>query len=224
MRNVFGLFGRSPFKPLADHAGRVQTTVELVPDLFEAFMSGNWQETEALYERISKLEHKADVVKNEIRDHLPKSMFMPVDRGDVLRFLKEQDAIADAAEDLAVMLTIRRTDTPEAIREDVMELVRFVVQISATWYELAQELPTLQEASFTGPEVEKTMENIGRISDMEWKADQMQWAVSRQLFDHEEELGVVSVMIWMHVLGLIGRIANHAENTADLLRLMLARR
>lgn len=224
MRNVFGLFGRSPFKPLADHAERVHRTVELVPELFEAFMVGDWEKTQSLYERISKLEHKADVVKSEIRDHLPKSMFLPVDRGDVLLFLKEQDAIADAAEDLGVILTIRRTDTPEAIREDVMELVEFVVRISEVWFEVASELPTLQEASFTGPEVEKTMDLISQISDMEWKADQMQWAVSRRLFEHEEELGVISVMIWMHVLGVIGRIANKAENTADLLRLMLARR
>ena len=224
MRTVLGLFGRSPFKPLSDHAERVHETVALIPTLVDAFMAGNWAETQALYERISKLEHKADVLKNEIRDHLPKSMFLPVDRGDVLLFLKEQDGIADAAEDIGVILTMRQTPTPEGIQEPVREFVKQVVATSELWYRVAQELPVLQEVSFTGPEVEKTMERIAEISDMEWKADQRQWAVSRQIFEREEELGAVSVMMWMHALQVLGGIANHAENTADLLRLMLARR
>lgn len=36
MRNALGLFGRSPFKPLADHAARVHETVVLLPERFEA--------------------------------------------------------------------------------------------------------------------------------------------------------------------------------------------
>ena len=224
MRTVFGLFGKSPFKPMADHAERVHQTVVLMPELLTAFMDGRWDETQALYERISKLEHKADVLKNEIRDHLPKSMFLPVDRGDVLLFLKEQDGIADAAEDLAVILSMRQTPTPPEIRDEVLEFADQVVRTSDRWNQVAAELPVLQEASFTGPEVEKTMTLIAEINDMEWKADQLQWAVSRRLFEYEESLGAISVMIWMHALQVMGGVANHAENTADLLRLMLARR
>jgi predicted phosphate transport protein (TIGR00153 family) len=224
MRSVLGLFGRSPFKPLADHAERVHETVELVPGLVDAFMEGKWDATQKTYERISKLEHKADVLKNEIRDHLPKSMFLPVDRGDVLLFLKEQDGIADAAEDLGVILTMRPTPTPPGLKDEVREFVQQVVRTSELWWRAAEELPVLQEVSFAGPEVEKTMARIAEISDMEWKADQLQGAVSRRLFEHEEELGPVSVMMWMHALQVLGGIANHAENTADLLRLMLARR
>ena len=224
MRSVLGLFGRSPFKPLSDHADRVHETVMLVPTLVEAFMDGRWEETQAIYERISKLEHKADKLKNEIRDHLPKSMFLPVDRGDVLLFLKEQDGLADAAEDLGVILTLRQMPAPPGMRGDVLQFVDQVVRTSQVWWQVAQDLPVLQEVSFTGPEVDKTLARIGEISDMEWKADQLQWAVSRQLFQHEDELGPISVMMWMRALEVLGRIANHAENTADLLRLMLARR
>ena len=110
------------------------------------------------------------------------------------------------------------------IREDVLEFVQQVVATSEVWYQVATELPILQEASFTGPEVEKTLEQVTKVGEMEWKADQLQWAVSRRLFEVEEELGPVSVSIWMHILEVVGKVANHAENTADLLRLMLARR
>ncbi len=224
MRTIFGLFGRSPFGPLAQHTERVHETVVLLGPLFDAFVEGEWDRTEQLYQQISKLEHKADVIKNEIRDHLPKSLFMPVDRGDVLLFLREQDGIADAAEDLGVLLTMRRTPTPQEMKAPLAELVRQVVHTSELWYDIAKELPTLQEASFAGPEVEKTIERIKEISDLEWEADKQQALVSKLLFGHEQELGAVSVFYWMNILRVIGDVANRAENTADLLRLMLARR
>jgi predicted phosphate transport protein (TIGR00153 family) len=218
------MFAKSPFAQLANHTERVHETVILLPPLFEAFFEGDEAGTEEVYKRISKLEHKADVLKNEIRDHLPRSVFLPVDRGDVLLFLKEQDGIADRAEDVAVLLTMRRTPTPEEMRAPVMDFVRHTVATSNAWLDIARELTTLQEASFTGPEVDKTMERIRDISDMEWEADKRQAAVGKLLFRHEDELGAVSVFFWMNILRVIGGIANHAENTADLLRLMLARR
>lgn len=224
MRAIAGLFARSPFGPLAEHTERVHDTVVLIRPLLEAFMAGDWQETESVYRQISKLEHKADVQKNDIRDHLPKSLFLPVDRGDVLLFLKEQDSIADRAEDAGVLLTMRRTPTPASMREGITTLVDSVIQVSEAWFEVARELPNLQEVSFSGPEVDRILERINEISSLEWEADKRQAEVTRALFEHEDEIGAVSVVLWMRILQVLGAVANHAENTADLLRLMLARR
>jgi len=224
VRSIFGLFGRSPFGGLVQHTERVHETVQLVRPLIEAFASGDWAQTEELYVRISKLEHKADIIKNEIRDHLPKSLFMAVDRGDVLLFLKEQDGIADAAEDVAVLLTLRQTSTPEGLKQPLFDLVDAVIAVSQAWFETAHELPTLEEASFAGPEVDRVMDRIKAISDLEWEADKRQAEASKAMLRHEEELGAVSVFIWMSLLRVLGGIANRAENTADLLRLMLAKR
>ena len=224
MRSIFELFGKSPFRPLAEHTERVREAVVLIQPLFEAFVAGDWEKTEEIYRTISKLEHKADVIKNDIRDHLPKSLFMPVDRGDVLLFLKQQDRIADVAEDLGVLLTMRPTPTPEAIREGVMELVAAVLRAAELWFETARELPVLQEVSFSGPEVDRMMERIKQISDLEWEADKLQAEISKEIFRHEEELGAVSVMFWANILRVLGAVANYAESTADHLRLMLAKR
>ena len=90
MRAIAELFGKSPFGPLVEHTNKVHQTVREVRPLVEAFLDEDYEEVELIYERISKLEHKADVIKREIRNHLPKSLFLPVDRGDMLKFLKEQ--------------------------------------------------------------------------------------------------------------------------------------
>jgi len=224
MRSIFGLFAKSPFGPLVQHAERVHDTVVLIRPMFDAFVAGDWEQTEEMYNRIEVLEHEADVIKNDIRDHLPKSLFLPVDRGDLLTFLKEQDRIADRAEDLGVLLTMRRTPTPDSIKEDVLRLVDAVVTASEKWYQVARELPTLLEASFTGPEVDRILGLVNEVALAERETDDRQALVTKRLFEHEDEIGAVSVMMWFNIVRVLGSMANAAENTADLLRLMLAKR
>lgn len=224
MRPLLSLFGKSPFGSLAQHAERVRETVELIAPLFDAFMTGDHERTRQIYEQISKLEHKADILKNDIRDHLPKSLLMPVDRGDVLLFLKEQDRLADRAEDLGVILTMRATPAPATMRPAVDALAQAVCEAAAEWFRVAADLPKLEEASYAGPEVDRVMEQIARVSHLEWEADKRQAEATTALFEHEEQLGAVSVVLWMRIFRVLGSVADHAENTADLLRVMLAKR
>lgn len=224
MRSFVALFGKSPFGPLAQHAERVQETVGLIPALFESFLTGQRDETRRIYEQISKLEHKADIIKNDIRDHLPKTLLMPVDRGDVLLFLREQDRLADRAEDLGVVLTMRDTPAPESLHPSVRALVAAVLEAAGEWFRVAASLPLLEDASFAGPEVARVMEQIRRISNLEWEADKRQAEAGTALFAHEQQLDPVSVVLWMRIHRVLGSVADHAENTADLLRVMLAKR
>jgi len=223
VRTFVKLFGKSPFAPLVEHTRRVHAAVELIRPLFEAFLGAEWERCEEIYKRISKLEHKADLVKNEIRDGLPKSMFLPVDRGDVLRYLKEQDAIADVAEDLGVMLTLRRMGCPDDVRPLLLEMVDTVIRTSELLVEAGSELARLFESSFGGPEVERVLTMVNQVNDQEWEADKKQREVSRALLENDSDLDPVSVMLWMRIISVLGDLANHAENTGDMLRMLLTR-
>ncbi|HZD03282.1 MAG TPA: TIGR00153 family protein [Longimicrobiales bacterium] len=223
MRTFIELFARSPFAPLTKHAEKVQEVVGEIRPLMDAMMDEDWQRAGEHYERISRLEHQADDIKQEIRDHLPRSLFLPVDRGDLLKFLKEQDAIADSVEDLAVLVTMRETRGPDVLKVRARELVDGVIKAAETWFSIASQLPDLQESSFTGPEVRRVLELIDTVHQQEWQTDRMQASLGRSTIRFEEELGAVSVMFWMRIAGKLGDVANHAENAADLLRMMLAK-
>jgi predicted phosphate transport protein (TIGR00153 family) len=224
MRSIAALFGKSPFGPLSQHAERVRETVVLIRPLFDAFLAGQRDETRQIYEQISKLEHKADLIKSDIRDHLPKSLMMAVDRGDVLLFLKEQDKLADRAEDLGVLLTMRPTPAPPVLHESVRALVSSALAAAEEWLGVAVDLPRLEDASFAAHEVARVMERIRSISNLEWEADKRQAEAAQELFQNERELDAVSVVLWMRIHRVLGSVADHAENTADLLRVMLAKR
>ena len=81
------LFGQSPFKPMQEHVRIAIECANEVPTLFEAVRAGDEGAVELSREKIYTLENKADEIKNELRTHLPKSMFMPVDRRDLLEIL-----------------------------------------------------------------------------------------------------------------------------------------
>lgn len=224
MRTIENLFGKSPFRPLVEHTERVHATVEQIRPFLEAYLDEDWERCEELHSTVSRLEHEADKQKVEIRDHLPKSVFLPVDRGDMLAYLKEQDDIADAAEDLTVLLTLRWIETPEELGDMILEFADQVIRTSEELLEAGREIADLFEASFGGPEVERVLEIVSNVNDQEWEADKREREVTRALLAHEDGMDPISVIMWMRALDALGQVANHAENTGDQLRMMLARR
>jgi hypothetical protein len=223
MRTIFELFGKSPFEPLAKHGQMVDEVIQEVRPLVEALLAQNWEEARAVAERISRQEHAADQLKAEIRDNLPRSLFLPVDRGDLLRLLKEQDAMADAVEDLSVLVTMRETRVPDALKPRMRELVNKVVEAAGTWFTISKLLPHLQEVAFTGPEVKKVLELIQKVGEQEWRSDQLGAQLGRETVLLESEVGAVSLMFIMRIGQKLSDVPNHAETAGDMVRLMLAK-
>lgn len=221
MSIISKLFGKSPFEPLYQHMVKVKECVDLVRPLMDALLQGETKKVKEIAKKIFKAEHYADMVKKDIRSQLPKSIFLPVARGDLLRFLKEQDHIADSAEDLAVLLTLRKTMVPEEMKEDLKDFVDKVLETYEMAMIVSSEIKLLAETSFGGAEAHKVTELIEQIKVKEWEADKAQMKTAKKLFSIEEKLDPVSVVMWMNILKELGTLANHAENAGDQMRVML---
>ncbi len=137
--------------------------------------------------------------------------------------MKEQDAIADAVEDLAVILSMRRPAVVEGLREKLMEFIDQILKTTELFFDAARGVRDLEAASFTGPEVDHVLKVIAEVNKNEWQADQLQAEFSKLVFSFEERIDPISVFQWMHVAEVLGDVADRAENTGDVLRLMLAR-
>lgn len=221
MSIISKLFGKSPFEPLYQHMVKVKECVDLVRPLMDAVLQGETKKVKEIAKKIFKAEHYADMVKKDIRSQLPKSIFLPVARGDLLRFLKEQDHIADSAEDLAVLLTLRKTTVPEEMKEDLKDFVNKVLETYEMAMVVSSEIKLLAETSFGGAEAHKVTELIEQIKVKEWEADKAQMKTAKKLFSIEEKLDPISVVMWMNILKELGILANHAENAGDQMRVML---
>ena len=121
------LFARSPVRPLQEHMQVVVSCAREVLPLFEDMAAGRTDTLPAHRARIDELEHQADQIKNEIRLHLPKRLFMAFERWDMLEILDCQDSIADVAQDIAGLVDQRSMRLPEGLAEPVLALVRRVI-------------------------------------------------------------------------------------------------
>ena len=106
---IFSVFGRSPIRPLQKHMSAVIACVEQFLPFLEAVKAKDWALAEKRQLEISDLENDADTLKSDLRTHLPKSLFLPVARTDLLELLTMQDRVANRAEDIAGIMLGRPT-------------------------------------------------------------------------------------------------------------------
>ncbi len=221
VRSILQLFGKSPFGPVQSHMRKVHECASQVRPLFDALMAGDRERIEAISAELSRLEHEADEIKNEIRANLPKSIFLPVDRRDLLDLLGVQDAIADQAEDLGILLRMRELRIPGPLRVLLPKLVERSTVVPEEANRLIEELDELVEASFAGPQAEKVIKIIDNLGILEHECDKVQWEFARQVFLIENDLTAGELWMWLKLGNKLGDLANSAENVGKRLHLML---
>ena len=217
-------FAPSPFIQLHEHSKKVYECVELLRPLANALLEGNYEKIEELYNLMSKTEHKADKIKTELRDRMSKMYFLSVGRSELSRFLAYQDDVADAAEDFAVVLLLRKTRIPDELKSDFMALVEQVIKVSEHLMNLAEKLSTLAEAAFSGEEAQEMLAAIEKIGEEEWQADCLEMAFARRFYGMEDKLDVMTIIFLEKYCKTLSRIANGAEKTAKYLRLIIRKK
>ena len=223
MRTILSMFAKSPFKPLVSHIGKVNECVDQIIPLFDALQSKDYNKVEAISEYISKVEHKADKIKDDIRQHLPQSIFLPVDKRDFMHLLSAQDDIADAVEDLAVLMRIKHISLPEELNEPLRDLVRHVVDAANEACSMIRELDDLLEASFGGAEAEKIEKMAADLGTSEWEADKKQFLLAQKLFSLGDKLGAADLLLLNELIKKLGAVADQSEKIGKTLRIFLSR-
>ena len=222
MSLIKDLFRESPFEPLRYHMKTVMECVSFVRPMFEAVRDQKYEALRELTEKVFKVEHKADIIKDDIRRTIPKRFFLPVYRGDLLGYLKLQDDMADSAEDLAVLLSIKELVLPEPLVDQTFEYVAKVEEVCRQTREVADFLPTLVEGDMVGKEADRALAMIAAVEKAEWEADRLQYRLSQKLFALEDKMKATDILLWFRIFGELGQLANFAEKTGDRLRRMLS--
>jgi predicted phosphate transport protein (TIGR00153 family) len=190
--------------------------------MFEAVCDGRHEELHSLAKRAFKLEHQADLVKDEIRQTIPKRFFLPVYRGDLLGYLKGQDDMADSVEDVAALLSMKRLTLPSPLVVHTLEYVDKVVDVCRRARSISDYLPELEAGDMVGEEAEHALKMVADMEYAEWEADRLQHKLSQTLFAHEDQMKPTDLFLWFRIFGELGQLANFAEKTGDRLRRMLS--
>jgi len=223
MRSIFSMFAKSPFKPLTSHIDKVRACVDQIRPLIDAQLAEDYDQVQSISEKIVQMEYEADKIKNGIRDHLPQSMFLAVDKRDFAHLLSAQDDIADAIEDLTVILRIRHLSNPDALKKPLNDLVDHIVMSAHSACDLIHELENLLEASFGGVEAEKVEKAGLQLATYEWEADKKQFILAQKLFSLGDGISAADLLLWNEVNKKLGAVADKSELIGKTLRIFLAK-
>ena len=216
------MFAKSPFKPLRDHMDKVVESVAALKEFFDALHQGNYSKVKEIQQQISLAEEEADRIKNEVRNHLPRNIFMPINRRDLLEMLDMQDTIADVTQDIVNLLNLRRMCLPTDLRQELIQFVEKSQQVCYMAQGLSQEFGDVLESGFGRHEIDKLLKMIDEVSNAETEADDLEDALVRRMFNIEDSMKAVDVVFWYKIFELIGDIADYSKKTGNRLRLMIA--
>jgi len=220
---ILNLFGHSPIKPLQEHMGIVHRTVETLLLFLNAVVDSDGESAGKYREQVADLEREADAIKKSLRLHLPKSIFMPVARTDVLELLTAQDAIANKARDVAGLIFGRKMQFPKEISDQVLQLFKRSVDASLQAQKAIQELGEVFEAGFRGNEVSVIQGMIKELDAIEQDTDKIQIEIRNTLFTIEKKLPPIDVMFFYKIIEWGGELADRAHRVGGRLLMLLAK-
>jgi uncharacterized protein len=216
------IFGASPVVPLEKHIGIAYSCAKQLHGFFSAAIAGDWDKAADVRAEIERYEHEADDIKKEIRLHLPKSLFMPVPREDLLELLLVQDKIANRTKDVSGIVLGRKMQIPAQISEQFLEFVDRNIDAAKQARKSVRELDELFTAGFRGAEVDLTSALIEELDRIETDTDDLQAALRAALFEIEASLNPVDAVFMYQVIELTGQIADMAERVGRRLELLLS--
>lgn len=221
MQTLARLFGRSPFAPLQRHMDRVATCVRQLASLFEALGAQDYAKTAALAKEISKLEHDADLTKNDIRNNLPAGLFLPIAKASLLEILSLQDNLADCAEDVAVLLTFADLQILPTFAPEFQAFLDKNLETFEGAHAIICEMGELLESSFGGTEAAKVSRMVEEVAFKEHEADLLQATLLKKMFQCAADFSPQLFFLWMQVIQALAGISDESEKLGNRVRMTL---
>lgn len=217
------LFGRSPIAKLQTHMEKAAACASELKGFFEVVFHEDWDKALLVNDKICRLEEEADIEKRELRIHLPRSLFLPVSRSDLLELIRVQDKIPNRIKDVAGIVTGRRMQIPESLQHKILTYVTTSVAAVYSTRSLLEEFDELLESGFSNREMDQMDTMISELGEQEHLSDEQQVEIRRNLFELERDLHAVDIMFLYRVIDLIGEVADHAQTVGNRMLYVIAR-
>jgi predicted phosphate transport protein (TIGR00153 family) len=221
MRTIAKVFGQSPFIPMQLHMEKVAESVNMLPSIFVAYRQGDSVLVRDLSEKISRREHEADQIKNDIRNSMPRGLFMPVDRTNLERMISIQDSIANCAEDIGVLLTFKQAGAFEGFAAGFDGFLNLSLEAFGLARNIIEALDELLETGFGGVEAQAVRNLVDQVATKEHETDVRQQELVRLILKHEQDISYGDFYLWTRIIQKVAAIADRSENLALEVRITL---
>jgi len=177
----------------------------------------------ALTAELDSLEAEADKIKRHARNHLPRGLFMAVDKTLYLGYSRSQDDVLDQAQDALHWLAMRQAAVPEGMGG---ELKAFLVEAARTVTLLRPALAgTIALVHRTGGaesvDRKTVKERIHAVREQHMKVSKARGKLVAAIYDSSLDFKDIYQLI--HFVDCLRGMSHSAEGCGDVLRAMIAR-
>lgn len=212
---------RSPLEGLLDHYACITRGMELIDDSIECYLGGGGlcREFKDLSKEVNDLEEQADKIKRSIRNHLPRGLFMPVDKTVFLNYTRSQDDILDKGQEALDWLLMRPVNIPERFQKDLLLLLAGVTE-TVTLLKPALEATI---ALVHGKQLDrgKTKDTYRALRAQHKNVWHQRSALVSTVYNSTMDFKDIYQIL--HFAECLFEMSHRAEGCADLLRAMIAR-
>jgi len=221
MLTIAKLFGKSPFAPLQTHMAKVASCMSELPALFQSLIDQKIEAIQQISCIVSRLKYEADLTKNDIRNHFPKSLFLLVDRSALLEILSLQDSLADQAEEIALRAGMRKFTLLPEMNEEFSALCK--KSLEAFWLanQVIKELEELIESSFGGIEAQKVKGMVDQIAFCQDETSKLQNQLKRRLYQGGDAMTHPVFHLCLTLIEEIACLASLSEKLGNRIRMLL---
>lgn len=219
--NFFGLLTqKSPMERLLEHYDKIQQSVEIINESLECYIGGGQcVEFKTLQSSLNDLESQADKIIRYIRNHLPKSLYMPVDKVLFLSYTSAQDDILDNAQEALNWLSMRTMIIPEDFQK---EMIYLVDDVGNMVYLLGPALKdTVSLVHLENLDRDGTKDQYRKIRDKRHEIFRAKNALIRKMYSSEIDFKDIYQLI--HFTEKMYSMCHSCSKCVEILRSMIAR-
>lgn len=211
---------QSPLRLLYEHALVTQEAAKFLIPAMKNYFENN--SVDQMCDQVDRLEDKADELKIMIRESYSKLKFVYFDRVDILTILHEEDAVIDAIDDFLKSLTLNRLEKPlnKEIRDLIFELAENSFDSVQMMTMAIGDLLTLVESSFSRSVASEEDKLASKVETNESRTDRLSLEVGKKIFSMKNTIHPVDLYFLEKLVRLLTRIADHAENVAERIRMI----
>jgi predicted phosphate transport protein (TIGR00153 family) len=215
--SILGIFAKSPFVSLQKHMdiGK-QAAIALQNFLTSAGVS-DWRKAKQYRQEIIDLEHAADDIKNQIRTHLPKSLFMSVSREDLLDLVYTMDGIPNTAKDISGIMIGRQMEIPNQIAEQFSAFVKAAIKAAKQASAAIEKVDEVRRGGFSSSDADLLQDLVAELELLEHENDDLEAALRNDFFEIEKDFPAVDVMFLYDIFNRIGSLADISQTAGHIL-------
>jgi len=217
--SFFSQYAALPFDGFQEHAEKVKECAWAFQQATECFFSKDCKKFIEYMNEVDRLESEADEIKKNIRSVISKKSKMPVDKFNLFMYIQEQDKVLDCVEDCLNWISYHPVPVlPDELKKRFFDLVDAVIApIEEVSVMVAEARKYFTDFSERQRNIVKGI--IRNLHKSEHEADKIEEILKAEIFNQVTD--PIAVYHMVELAKRLGDIANHAENTGDMMRAMI---